>query len=58
MIDVTAFFAGNLLDFDVAPLLTKSGYMATVPDPLRSRIERIGAFPKNVLVHALFQHSR
>ncbi|MFN2139945.1 MAG: zinc-dependent metalloprotease [Candidatus Promineifilaceae bacterium] len=53
VIDVTAFFAGNLLDFDVTPILKGAGYMATAPDPLRSRIERIGAFPKNVLVHAL-----
>jgi hypothetical protein len=53
VIDVSAFFAGNILDFDVTPVLKNSGYMAAAPDPLRSRIERIGAFPKNILVHAL-----
>ena len=53
VIDVTPFFAGNILDFDVTPVLKGSGYMAAAPDPVRSRIEKIGAFPKNVLVHAL-----
>ena len=53
VIDVTAFFAGNILDFDVTPLLKGSGYMATAPDPVRSRIEKISSFPKNILVHGL-----
>jgi hypothetical protein len=53
VIDVSAFFAGNILDFDVTPVLKMAGYMAAAPDPLRSRIERIGSFPKNILVHAL-----
>ena len=53
VIEVTAFFAGNILDFDVTPLLKGSGYLATAADPVRSRIERIGSFPKNLLVHAL-----
>ncbi|MFN2123180.1 MAG: DUF5117 domain-containing protein, partial [Candidatus Promineifilaceae bacterium] len=57
VIDVTAFFADNLLDFNVLPVLSRSGYMAAVPDPVRSRIERIGAFPKNILVHALLTFS-
>jgi hypothetical protein len=57
VIDVTAFFADNLLDFNVLPVLSGSGYMAAVPDPVRSRIERIGAFPKNILVHALLTFS-
>ncbi len=53
VIDVTVFFASNLLDFDVTPVLKGSGYMATTPDPVRSRIEKIGSFPKNILVHGL-----
>ena len=57
VIDVTAFFAGNILDFNVLPVLSGSGYMATAPDPVRSRIDRIGSFPKNILVHALLTFS-
>ena len=53
VIDISAFFASNILDFDVTTVLKAAGYMAAAPDPLRSRVERIGAFPKNLLVHAL-----
>lgn len=53
VIDVSDFFAGNLLDFDVTAVLKSVGYMAAAPDPLRSRIQGISAFPKNLLIHAL-----
>ncbi|MFN2136543.1 MAG: DUF5117 domain-containing protein, partial [Candidatus Promineifilaceae bacterium] len=53
VIDVSAFFAGNILDFDVTLALKAAGYLATAPDPVRSRIERIRAFPENLLIHAL-----
>ncbi len=53
VIDVTTFFTQNLLEFDASMVLKAAGYMATVPDPLRSRVERINAFPENVLVLTL-----
>ena len=53
VIDVTALFAGNILDFDVTPVLRGSGYQAAAPDPARSKIARMRAFPQNLLVQSL-----